>query len=123
MLKILNKSYFETAGNLLNQNSQLHAFNLLKDTKENQKLLNIFRCMKIREISDEYCYNYEMGYDEWWDNIANNFYGTPILWWVIPLINEITNPFEMPEAGTNIKILKEDFLYILLNEWKGLSEK
>ena len=123
MIRDIDKSYFDVTGISLNANSQMRAYNLLLDVQDSQKFLNIFRSFNIKELDNDYLVTYEMGYDEWWDNIAYNNYGTPVLWWVIPLINGFVNPFEIPEAGTNIQILKEEYLYLLLNEWKGLSEK
>jgi hypothetical protein len=39
------------------------------------------------------------------------------------MVNNIANPFEFPEAGTNIKILKSSYIYSVLNEIKELGKK
>jgi hypothetical protein len=59
---------------------------------------------------------FEVGYEEWWDNISFKYYGTPFLWWVIPAFNNIINPFEGLTPGTNLKILKSDYIYSLLRD-------
>ena len=38
------------------------------------------------------------------DLIANNFYGTPALWWVIASVNNIVDPLLSVPQGTSIRI-------------------
>jgi len=121
-MRKIEKSYFELTGKKLKNSSQLKAFNIYEDSDKN-KFLNIFRAFKNRELDIRYFHTHELDYEDWWDYLAYQYYGTPYLWWVIPLVNNIENPFEMPEAGTNIKILKKEYTFTILNEIKGLATK
>lgn len=38
------------------------------------------------------------------DLISNDFYGTPHLWWVIALVNDIIDPLVSVPEGTKIRI-------------------
>jgi hypothetical protein len=81
--------------------------------------MNIFRSYSFNEDTQtnvSYFDTYEVGQEEYWDNIAYKYYGSPHLWWVIPAFNNIVNPFETLEPGTNLKILKESYIYILLRD-------
>lgn len=122
MLKKLDKSYYEFTGKRLGNNSQLRAFNVLEDS-DGTELLNIFRAYNIKNLNDNYYLIHELDYEDRWDNLSWKYYGTPFLWWVIPMVNDIENPFEIPEAGTNIKILKNNYIYSVLNEIKELGKK
>lgn len=43
------------------------------------------------------------------DNVSYMFYGTPELFWVIMLTNDIVNPFDVPE-GTTLRILPYEYV-------------
>lgn len=122
MLEPINKTYYEFTGKRLKNNSQLKAFNLLEDSDGN-KLLNIFRTYSIKNLSINYFLIHELDYEDRWYNLSWKYYETPYLWWTIPMVNNIANPFEFPEAGTNIKILKSSYIYSVLNEIKELGKK
>ncbi|MDX1702636.1 MAG: hypothetical protein R3250_18540, partial [Melioribacteraceae bacterium] len=58
----------------------------------------------------------------YWDNVSYNLYQTPFLWWVIALINNITNPFEELEDGDILNVLKEDYVYTLTSDLENIAE-
>lgn len=124
MLKKVDGSYYEITGRRLNSISHLKLFNILRDVDET-KLLNVWRSFTF---NDEVIYNtpyyetYEVENDDWWDNIAYKFYGTPNLWWVVSMMNNVVNPFEELEIGSNIKILREQYLYQLLKEIRSIAD-
>lgn len=121
-IKQVEKSYFELTGKRLKNSSQLKGFNLIEDS-DGTKFFNIFRAFNNRELDVRYFDIHELDYEDWWDFLSYKYYGTPYLWWVILLVNDIENPFEFPEAGTNIKILKKEYTFTILNEVKGLATK
>lgn len=124
MIKNTNETYYEATGKRISNISQLKAFNILQDTLDDTKFMNIFRSYRIDpdSIADIVLYDfYEVGNDEWWDNISYSIYGTPKLWWVLALINNVTNPFEELEEGTNIKILRSDYLYTLIKDMETIG--
>lgn len=51
-----------------------------------------------------------------WTMVSFNAYQTIELWWLILLVNNIYNPFELPKAGTVIKIIKPEFIPQILKE-------
>ena len=112
----IDKTFYEETGTRLSNVSYLKLFNLLKDT-DNTKYLNIWRSFELNdEVTDETVFylSYEVADDDWWDNISYYYYETPFLWWVIALMNDVQNPFEELEVGSNIKILREEYLYQLI---------
>ena len=69
-----------------------------------------------------YYLTHEVGDSDWLDSIANMYYQIPGLWWVIALMNGFNNPFEDLKPGTNLKILKQQYLYQLLSEITMVSD-
>ncbi len=120
----INKTFYEETGTRLSNVSYLKLFNLLKDT-DGTKYMNIWRSYELNSaVTDESVYyiSYEVSDDDWWDNISYYYYETPFLWWIIALMNDVQNPFEELEAGTNIKILREEYLYQLIKEIENIQE-
>jgi len=123
--KITDKDFTKLTGHRLSNVSLLNLFNILEDTQEREKFLNIFRSYSLNEkikSNTSFYETYEVDNDDWWDNISYKYYETPALWWVIPLMNDINNPFEEKnEPGDNLKILRGVYLYQLLKEIKIVS--
>lgn len=120
----IDKTFYEETGTRLSNVSYLKLFNLLKDT-DNTKYMNIWRSYELEaKITDETVFymTYEVANDDWWDNISYFFYETPFLWWVIALMNEVQNPFEELEEGSNIKVLRDEYLYQLIKEIENIQE-
>ena len=44
------------------------------------------------------------------DLVANSFYGTPALWWVIASVNNIIDPLVSVPQGTSIRVPTKDRL-------------
>ena len=124
MLKKVDGTFYEITGHRLNNISHLKLFNILEDI-DKTKLLNIWRSFTFNDdVIDNtpYYETYEVENEDWWDNIAYKFYNSPNLWWVIAMMNNVVNPFEELEIGSNIKILREQYLYQLLKEIRGIAE-
>ena len=49
--------------------------------------------------------------------LSYKIYGTTYLWWMIMVINDIKNPAKI-ESGKEIKIIKKDFLKVVLESIK-----
>lgn len=120
----ITKSFYKLTNHRLNNASQLWLFNVLEDEEDN-RFMNIFRTYTLNEdITGDtvYYFTHKAENDEWWDSIATKYYNNPNLWWVICLMNDVTNPFEELEAGQEVKIMKEGHLYQLLKEIRSISE-
>lgn len=50
-----------------------------------------------------------------WTVISYNEYGTIDLWWLICLTNNIFNPLIYPPNGSNLKIIKPEYLQLIIN--------
>jgi hypothetical protein len=119
-----DQTFRELSGHQIEESSFTRMFNILVDHDRYTKFLNIFHSYTFNEnlSVDVAFYNtHEVGHEEWWDNISVKYYGTPLLWWVIPAFNNITNPFEGLETGTNLKILKASYIYSLLRDLDTIS--
>lgn len=119
------KSFFELTGTEKNTFSFLRLFNTLLDEDRETKFLNIFRSYLSNEdvFSDvSFFETYEVSNGEYWDNVSYNLYETPYLWWVIALLNNISNPFEELEDGQILNVLREDYVYQLTSDLEKIAE-
>jgi hypothetical protein len=119
------KSFFELTGIEKNTFSFLRLFNTLLDEDRETKFLNIFRSYVTNEdISSDISFfeTYEVSNGEYWDNVSYNLYETPYLWWVIALLNNISNPFEELEAGDQLNVLRDDYVYQLTSDLEKIAE-
>lgn len=116
------KSFKELTGINLDNNSILNMFNILQDAEGNY-LINIFKSYILDENllnNPDIFHMYSIKNEDWWDSISFKYYGTPKLWWLITLINEVHNPFEDYNETDMIKILKREFLYDMLKSIKKM---
>jgi hypothetical protein len=123
----IDESFSEVTGQTLQTTSQLRLFNLLLDEDRQTQFLNIFKILKINtevlaDISFFDTYEVEGEGQMWWDHISYDVYGTPYLWWIVALFNDVTNPFEEIEPGQNLTILKPDHLYTLFKDIETVAE-
>jgi hypothetical protein len=123
--KYTDKSFYELTGSEKSTFSFLRLFNTLLDEDRETKFLNIFRSYITNEniLSDiAFFGTYEVSNGEYWDNVSYNLYETPYLWWVIALLNNISNPFEELEDGDILSVLKEDYVYQLITDLEKIAE-
>ena len=118
-------TFFKVTGKRLSSVSSLKLYPIFLDNDRETKFLNLFRSYRLNEqvISDVVFYDsYEVSNNEYWDDIAFNLYGIPQLWWVVALINNVVNPFEELNDGDTLKVLKQNYIYTLMNDLESLSE-
>jgi len=118
--------FYQLTNHYLSNTSELNLFNLLHDTETKEYFLNIFRNYIINDDAQKsilYYLNHDVDDSDFPDTISNKYYGTPFLWWVICLFNDIQNPFEDLLPGKSLKILKPQYLYQLLTEISMVSAK
>lgn len=121
----VDDTFFQLTGDQIANTSYMRLFNILLDTDRSTYFMNIFKSVIINEEAqtDILLYDtYEVADGEYWDNISYNVYGTPFLWWAVALMNDVTNPFEELEVGSNIKILRIENLQILFDDMDRISE-
>ena len=108
----------------LSNSSQLKLFTILDDVSNNTYYLNIFRSyiINMSSLNNNSFYElYEVDNNDWLDNISYKFYNTPQLWWVIAIVNNITNPFEEIYPGKVLRILKNSYIYNILKEVRNIG--
>lgn len=120
----VNESFKSLTNIRLPSNSRLHMFNIMEEVGA-EKFLNIFRTYDVDDNvleNEDYFEIHLAEAEDWWENLSYQYYGTPKLWWIIPLMNEIVNPFEEIEEGDRIKILKKKYVYILMKDIQSISD-
>lgn len=120
-----DKSFSELTGIEKNKFSFLRLFNTLLDNDRETKFLNIFRSYIINEntLRDiSFFDTYEVSNGEYWDNVSYNLYQSPFLWWVIALLNDISNPFEELEDGQQLSVLKSNYIYQIIADLEKIAE-
>lgn len=118
-------TFFQITGIQVPNSSYMRLFNILLDGDRTTQFMNVFKSVIINEEAqtDILLYDtYEVAEGEYWDNISYAVYGTPFLWWAVALMNDVTNPFEELEAGTNIKILRTENLQVLFTDMEEIAE-
>lgn len=108
----------------LSNSSQLKLFTILDDVSNNTYYLNIFRSyiINMSSLNNNSFYElYEVDNNDWLDNISYKFYNTSQLWWVIAIVNNITNPFEEIYPGKVLRILKNSYIYNILKEVRNIG--
>ena len=122
----VEETFYELTGIQLSNVSQLKLFNILQDIQTDERFMNIFRSYRLNEdiTTSVIFYDlYEVQNNDWWDNISFEFYDTPHLWWVIALMNDVTNPFEELTPGDTIKILRETYLYNIFKDMEDIASR
>lgn len=108
----------------LSNSSQLKLFSILDDVSNNTYYLNIFRSYitNVSSLNNNSFYElYEVDNEDFLDNISFKFYNTAQLWWVICIVNNITNPFEEIYPGKVLRILKSSYIYNILKEVRNIG--
>jgi hypothetical protein len=82
--------------------------NYKMNTTMNQNFLNFYETLEVEDI-------------DWFDNIAYDIYENQGLWWIVPLANNVLNPFEEIEPGQQMNIIKREHIYQLLKEIKNIA--
>jgi hypothetical protein len=92
-------------------------FNIYNDAKSDVKFYNLLKNINIFPAENsivEEEYIFKQG--DSWGKLSYDFYNTIDLWWLICEYNQIKNPLKLPESGTTIKILKSEYVSLVLSE-------
>jgi len=94
-------------------------FNIYNDEESSMRFYNLLRNINIFPSENSQLEGeYSIDYNDTWVSISYKIYATMELWWLLCSYNQIINPIKMPEAGTKIKFLQPDYVYVILNEIK-----
>ncbi len=91
-----DKVYRELTNLRFLTSSRLNLYNILVDKLDNIFFNNLFRSIGVYNIIDnnDFFDLYTTESTDWWDNISEKFYGTPTLWYLLCITNNIINPYE-----------------------------
>ncbi len=123
--KKTDESFYEATGNRISNSSQLNMFDVLEDSVDGTKLLNIFKSYEInKDVSSSVLFyiTHNISNDEFYDNTSYYYYKNAELWWLIPMMNNILNPFEEISPGDFLKILKPKYIYQIVKEMHSLKD-
>jgi len=119
-----DKSFYDLTNHYLSNSSEINLYPIMFDNSNNEYFLNIFRAYIINDdVQNNVLFysTHESNDSDWFDTISNSYYETSYLWWLIPLMNNMVNPFEDLEPGMNLKVLRQDYVYQLLKEMGMIS--
>lgn len=92
-------------------------FNIYTDEKSSMRFYNLLRNINVFPATDTIIEeDYSIEYGDSWYYISYKKYNTIDLWWIICAYNQIQNPLNIPENGTKIKILKAEYVHLVINE-------
>ena len=90
-------------------------FNIYKT--DSQYAYNILRTIHIPSDLDKDLYFYvRVTGSASWPQLSFNHYNTIRLWWLICLTNGILNPVINPTPGTIVKLIKRDYLNLIIQQ-------
>jgi len=99
--------------------SDLRYENIFKvyKTELNHYYYNILNTISLPSDIDSNTY-YTINYNSKtpWTVISYNAYGTTDLWWLIIIVNQITNPIKVPSNLTKLKIIKPEYVRSIIME-------
>jgi hypothetical protein len=94
-------------------------FNIYTDEKAEIKFYNLLRGINVFQADNsDVEEKYIIQTSDTWASIAWKKYKTIELWWLICAYNQIQNPIDFPDSGTIIKILKPEYVSMVINELK-----
>lgn len=90
-------------------------------TYKDNKVVDVFQKVNIPEslFDLQYYDEYIIEEGDRWDSLADTFYGTPHLWWLIASYNKFIDPFPTLVVGQKINIIKPELVPNLLLTMKG----
>lgn len=92
--------------------------NLFKVYKiDDYYIYNIINTLKLDDdVDPEYYYIYRVTRPMAWTIISYENYETIELWWLICIFNNIMNPVMFPESGTDLKMLKPEYVRSIIDK-------
>ena len=91
-------------------------FNIYKD-EDQTKFYNLLKSVNIFPAEDSFVEDvYYTEPNDTWISISYKYYNTVYLWWLVCEYNRITNPLILPELGTELKLLKAEYVWPIMTE-------
>lgn len=109
---------------MLDFKSKINLYNEI--TYDSKSSLNIFVKYKLIEVyksNIQFYFEYEIAPGDRWDLLANKWYGSPNLWWVIAIFNNVIDPFEQLQSGNVLKMIKLTYVPDILLALRRFKRK
>ena len=91
-------------------------FNIYKDN-DGTKFYNLLRSINIFPAGDSSAEDkYVVNEGDTWYYISYKYYKTIELWWLVCEYNQIKDATVLPTPGSVIKLLKSDYVWVVINE-------
>ena len=90
-------------------------FKLYKDANSIYFYIILNNILVPDEIDQQFFYIININRKIPWTTISYEQYGTIDLWWFICLVNKINNPIKFVEPGTELKVIRKNYLATILN--------
>jgi hypothetical protein len=110
-LPTLSLYRYENFLNIYTDDNGLKFYNLLRS-------INVFPADNT-QVEDVYT----VTYNDTWHLISYNYYNTMDLWWLVCAYNQVFNPVQMPASGTQLKLLKSNYVSTVLTELNNQLSK
>lgn len=95
---------YENFFNVYKEDDGTYFYNLLRG-------INIF---PAKDSSVEESYVTE--FNDTWYLISHKYYKTMDLWWLVCEYNQIKDPTKLPDVGTNLKLLRPEYVWPVINQ-------
>lgn len=120
MERITNLTYNNVTGFTVSDSSITRTYNIIEIFNNKEKYYNIWNHYVIDGDKGNYSYFdiYVVKEKSFWENISYEKYGTIDYWWIIAFFNDIRNPFESLHVGQKLRILKPEFIPMLLQSMR-----
>jgi nucleoid-associated protein YgaU len=69
----------------------------------------------LTQLNEKYVIKHIWKDEDTWYKLAYQYYSDSKLWWIIAKANEIKNPFNIPDVGTNVNVPNESIINIVLD--------
>jgi len=78
---------------------------------------NILKTIRVDtdNIDNKYIYLHRVNRSAPYTSLSYQLYGNIDLWWLICVINNIDNPIEFIEPGTLLKIIKKQYVSVVID--------
>jgi nucleoid-associated protein YgaU len=89
----------------------------VEQTQDSYYYYNLLQTLYFPEnLPNSYFIPYIISYGDTWPLISYKTYKNIKLWWLITHANNIINPTQLPPVGTQIKILKPEYVSEILTQ-------
>jgi hypothetical protein len=100
----ISKTKYENFFNMYRDDAGFNFYNILKN-------ITVLPA-KDSSVEDEYI----IRPTDTWIFIAYKYYDNMNLWWLVCEYNQVKNAVEMPPAGTKIRLLRPEFVSVIIDE-------